>query len=444
MSISGNKTTFVNKIYNRVTVKKIAEISVKNYRAIKQADIELNGITVVSGVNGCGKSTISKLLYYMYRNANNYEDIIIEYIRGNLRPYLDVIEQIQSVMRYGRNIRFRPVPYQSLTFKSLDSHEDYMAYIRNLVSRYIELESNSSDDGINIRLEYILRNSLNIKGENIAAQLKQLVTSISDIIMKGINMNIGRPFDLYKASLISEFDAAISRETTLKEYGSVIYGEGIKNVPLPHYIKKVAYIDTPMIIGMPSFFRQPSHWAELNKLLRELPKRGYKRSINDIIKKEIIKGDISNSDDIIGSGFRYKTDDGTEIDLTECATGIKSFAVLQLLLKNRFLDDSTLLIIDEPEAHLHPQWIIEYARIMVLLHKKLGVKFFLASHSTDMVSAIRYLSEKEKCLTSVNFYIAEKEKGNAGKYKYIALEHDIEPIFASFNKSYEKLDNYAG
>lgn len=29
---------------------KLADISIKNFRAIKQADIELSGITVVSGV----------------------------------------------------------------------------------------------------------------------------------------------------------------------------------------------------------------------------------------------------------------------------------------------------------------------------------------------------------------------------------------------------------
>ena len=72
---------------------KLADISIKNYRAIKQADIQLSGITVVSGVNGCGKSTISKLLYYMYRNANRYEDIILEYINEHLEPYLEVVRQ---------------------------------------------------------------------------------------------------------------------------------------------------------------------------------------------------------------------------------------------------------------------------------------------------------------------------------------------------------------
>ncbi len=426
---------------------KLANINIRNYRAIKQADIELGGITVVSGINGCGKSTISKLLYYMYRNANHYDDIILQYIKSSLTPYLEVVQQIQSVLAYSKyDLKMSPFTFQHLTLTSLDSHEEYLEYIRSLISRYIELEikltENSKKTEIRNRLEYILRNSLNMKGENFQSLLKQLSSTISSIVQTGVNMNISRPYDLYRASVVSEFDSSISKDITLKEYGSVIYGEGIKNVPLPHYIKKVAYIDTPMAIGMSKGYGIPAHWSELNGLLRELPKRGYKRSINDIIRNEIINGDVTYSDDLFSGGFRYKTNDGIEIDLAECATGIKSFAVLQLLLKNRFLDESTLLIIDEPEAHLHPQWIIEYARIIVMLHKRLGVKFFLASHSTDMVSAIRYISEKEKCLSSVDFYIAEKDKGNSGKYRYISLEHDIEPIFASFNKSFEKLDRY--
>ena len=36
-------------------------LKVEDFRAISQAEIKLDGITVVAGVNGCGKSTLSKL-----------------------------------------------------------------------------------------------------------------------------------------------------------------------------------------------------------------------------------------------------------------------------------------------------------------------------------------------------------------------------------------------
>src|SRR5690606_12637015 len=110
----------------------------------------------------------------------------------------------------------------------------------------------------------------------------------------------------------------------------------------------------------------------------------------------------------------------SEFDLIECATGLKSFAILQLLYKNRFFDKNTFLIIDEPEAHLHPQWVVEYARLIVLLHKNIGVKFLIASHHPDMISAIKYISEKEKVSNNLNFYLAKKHED-------------------SFTYSYEKL-----
>ena len=72
------------------------------------------------------------------------------------------------------------------------------------------------------------------------------------------------------------------------------------------------------------------------------------------------------------------------------------------------MSDKTLLIMDEPESHLHPQWIIEYARLIVLLNKQIGVKFFIASHNPDMVSAIKYISEREKSNANLNFYLAQK------------------------------------
>lgn len=131
---------------------------------------------------------------------------------------------------------------------------------------------------------------------------------------------------------------------------------------------------------------------------------------------------------------------GQTFDLFKCATGIKSFSILQLLLKNGTLGKNTLLIIDEPEAHLHPQWIVEYARMVLLLYRNLGVKFLIASHSTDFVGAMKEIAAATG-IEELNFYLAEEAENM--QYKYQDLGDDVEPIFASFNKSYDKLDNYA-
>jgi predicted ATPase len=182
------------------------------------------------------------------------------------------------------------------------------------------------------------------------------------------------------------------------------------------------------------------HWDDLLELMQKPSNEN--SNIANLINTEIIKGQVTADDSIYATeGYKFLRNDGQIFNLLDVATGIKSFSILQLLLKNGSIKEKTLMIIDEPESHLHPQWIIEYARIVVLLNKHLGVKFFLATHNPDMVSAIRYISEKEGTLEKVNFYLAE-QSDEKFKYNYKSLYTDIEPIFASFNIALERINQY--
>lgn len=132
---------------------------------------------------------------------------------------------------------------------------------------------------------------------------------------------------------------------------------------------------------------------------------------------------------------------GIDINIKDAATGVKTFAYMSQLLKNGWLDKETLLLIDEPEAHLHPQWIVEFARLLVKIHKILGVKMVIASHNPDMVAAIQSIAEKEGVRKDTVFYLAHKEKDDVS-YEFVDKGTDIGDIFSSFNIALSRIEQY--
>ena len=47
------------------------KITIKNIGKIKEATVEINGITVIAGENNTGKSTVGKALYAVFNSFYN-------------------------------------------------------------------------------------------------------------------------------------------------------------------------------------------------------------------------------------------------------------------------------------------------------------------------------------------------------------------------------------
>ena len=105
--------------------------------------------------------------------------------------------------------------------------------------------------------------------------------------------------------------------------------------------------------------------------------------------------------------FVYIADNGNKFNSLNTATGIKSFGIIQMLIKSGFINQRSLLILDEPEVHLHPKWQIRYAELVIELVKN-DINVLVTSHSPYMIEALQRYSE----LAEVNsdFYLAKEEK----------------------------------
>lgn len=428
-------------------------VKVEEFRAIAHADINIEGITIVAGENGCGKSTLSKLLYYVFKSACDYESLVEAELREKLKDVerlldIAIFEIDNSLATDATKSAFErelSVISKSQNFLSAETLERWSALIANVGEVYYVLsntQKNSTSSNKSKRLIKIFSLLLRLTNEPtelspvLFQEINKLVHSYYNEAFSKLN---ARPIDLFEGELNQVFARkSIPKYIEVSEYDAPILATGGLALAKPYSIHNTIYTDTPMCIGV----RQSGnkYWDDINDLLNVGNHNASNHTsgiISNIISGEVLKEDSP----FAASGFVFKRKDGVEFLLQDAATGIKSFGLLQLLLNNGSLNSKSLLIIDEPEVHLHPQWIVEYARLVVLLNKELGIKFFIASHDPDFVSAIRYISEKEGVLNNVNFYLAEKQS-DAFSYNYNHLGVDIEPIFKSFNKAIDRIDEY--
>ena len=115
------------------------------------------------------------------------------------------------------------------------------------------------------------------------------------------------------------------------------------------------------------------------------------------------------------------------ISIKNVASGNKTFAVIKRLVENgRFYHNHTL-IIDEPEVNLHPAWQLILAEVLVILHKELGLKVFLNTHSPYFVRAMETFSARHDIAERCHFY--RTTEGENGLYRVEDVTTETEKIF---------------
>ena len=395
------------------------KISVKDFRAIHCADIDLNGITVIAGVNGSGKSTLSKLLYTIFNKVKALDDVYWNAFRLEIQPIEEVGQQIYDTLK--------PSDFGLIIGGEVKDERENIQKCVSLLA-----ESFSQDEKTK-RLVSIIKYNLgiDIKGRE---DLNIILDKFDEAVARYEDRKRNRSFEELGNEIASELqDDDIIRKVSVSEYGYTFFGPGVESVPLLHSVKFCTYIDTPKKLEIPFSYNE---WESITSQKDAT----YNQEISKYLSDNILKGEASYSEQ--WKTLIYQRNDGQTFDLSQSATGVQAFAFLQLLLKKGLINDRSLIIIDEPEAHLHPQWIVEYAKVLVELNKKTKARFFIATHSTDMVSALRYIAEKEETLDHLSYYRAVPADADAYTYDYQNMGTDIEPIFESFNKSYELIEKY--
>ena len=221
--------------------------------------------------------------------------------------------------------------------------------------------------------------------------------------------------------------------------------------------KRLIYIDDPFILDEVSrrpLYRRSAivhHRDSLINLIQRTARNEQGNVIEEIIRDARLRvvmdkmREISDGSLVFEDGeFKYRYNGLKEnLSLVSLSTGIKTFAILKALLAKGFLEENGIIVMDEPEVHLHPEWQIRLAEITVLLQKAYGLNIVLTTHSIDFFTAIDYFSNKYEIREKCHFYLTEKEKspvnGTLSKVVIKNATKDMEKIYASISEPYLKI-----
>ena len=131
----------------------------------------------------------------------------------------------------------------------------------------------------------------------------------------------------------------------------------------------------------------------------ELPESKEISEINKKILKiisKVIDGEVVCEYD----NFYVIKKDGSKIDFSIEAEGIRKFALLWKLIRNGLIDKEAILFWDEPEANINPELMPILVDILIEL-QRYGVQIFLATHSYNFA---KYFEIKRNSNDKVLFH----------------------------------------
>ena len=115
--------------------------------------------------------------------------------------------------------------------------------------------------------------------------------------------------------------------------------------------------------------------------------------ISDILKmlSEVTIGKVIKNED---GDFFLADEEMHYFEIGNLSMGIKAFTIIRTLLEKGEIHEKDVMVLDEPEIHLHPEWQLIYAELIVLLEKYLHLTILITTHSPYFLEAIETYTKK--------------------------------------------------
>lgn len=408
------------------------ELELKNIAKIKHAKVEINGITVIAGENNTGKSTVGKVLWSVLNGfcqidkkvynekVKELEKIISNIMEKNGYELFTSNDFLKGIFdRTEREVAIEILKSKKDNYSQKDVITLINKYKNDLKIRDLSSYVNSINRTINIEVDEIVKIIIS-KVLN-----EEFYNQINTISFQGQKKKGNISFRLQNRTMQLEI-----KENEISNILGIF--------PLT---KETIYIDNPFILDSYDYEKE-NHQAHLaNRIFGEdkgnaISKINTKRKLQKVYEKLNI---VLNGEIIENNNFEFiYTENEQELNLKNLSTGLKTFAIIKMLLQNGILEENGTIILDEPEIHLHPEWQIIFAELIVLLQKEFGMHILLTTHSPYFLKAIEVYSKKYDIKEKCKYYISQNQEKEA---TIIDKTDKIEDIYYKLAIPFENLMN---
>jgi len=408
------------------------KLTINNIGKLKNAEVVIDGITVITGENDTGKSTVGKVLWSVF---NSFFEIKKQIRTDKISSILEELRRVSSMQDIRNNL-----VHSSIVEYDLDLND----FLKQLEKK---LEVLNDVRGLDDESKDELKDTLE--------KIKKRINLSDDEIMKKITqINFNKEFNSQINNLNFLEEGNIDLKIKNKNINLIISDDKIQIKDFFSLYENVMLLDNPRIIDnlaeniilsankifsiienlhnskFISMLRNDKSSTATDNILNEEKLSKIEEKLNKIVDGKFLKKDFGV--------YFYRNKSGKEINIKNLSTGFKVFSIIKLLIQNNQLRENGTIILDEPEIHLHPEWQLKFAELIVLLQKEFSMHILLTTHSPYFVSAIEVFSEKYKIDDKCKYYVAEN-KGNSGVIKDITGNTNI--IFKKMARPFQDLEN---
>lgn len=382
------------------------------------------------GKNGTNKSYMAHLVYELHKEINNFEErsfmkdskitrnIIANFIAEHKESLLSLDSAIINEEKLSERIQTDVDEYEieeyilcTYSIEKLHSSNDILNKIYNSIINSLLIKINKSYNTKNnvleeIKFEYNVKNIFSTENIKIRVNDKKfanqkLIRSLFDIVFKFLTKQVdGDDFFYFPSSrtgFVLAFDEIVSG-VFRDRFGGRPTATKL-TVPTIDFLSNFADIKTGK-------FQDENDSFNFFNFMDEPPRKKIPEDVLNYLEKYILKGTILESESEEDyMNYSLKTENNIILDLHLTSTATLELLPLIIFLKHFKSIKNRLLVIEEPEAHLHPKAQILMARFLVLLVNN-GAKIVITTHSDYMIK------EFNRCISFNNTKNTIIEKHN--------------------------------